>query len=86
MTTASRPSNLSSHWFKDCKTQKEKDDFKEYLRNSKGIIDKLLAILQAELDSLEQTTLIDFDSPSWSHKQAYKEGEKKAFTFVKNLF
>lgn len=66
-------------WFKDCKTDKDKQDLKDNLLNNKYLLDKLSEIcynMLKESDSVVKPD--DYDCPSWSHKQAHKNGHTEA--------
>ena len=58
------------------------------LRNNSILIPKLLEIIDQYLDeeNRAETSLKEYDSPSWSHKQADRNGAKRAFKRVKDLF
>lgn len=80
-------SKLPLAWSKGL-SAKEKDDLEYVLRNNKILIGAFLNLL----DQMEQeearadTNLSEYDSPSWSHKQADRNGARRAYRKIKTLF
>lgn len=68
--------------------QKDIEALEYVLRNNSILIPKLLEIIDQMLDeeSRSETTLSDYDSPSWSHKQADRNGARRAYKRIKSLF
>lgn len=54
-------------------SEKEKDEYKRLLVNS-DLIGRIVEILKDWKKEEEVVTKTDYDSPSWSHKQADKNG------------
>lgn len=80
-------SKLPLAWSKGL-SPKEKEDLEYVLRNNKILISaflKLLDQMEQEEDRAE-TNLSEYDSPSWSHKQADRNGARRAYRKVKTLF
>lgn len=65
---------LHSEWFKHLPTS-EAEEFKDYVRNSTSIRERLTDILNKKLP---ETKEVDYDCPSWSHKQADANGYERA--------
>lgn len=80
-------SKLPLAWSKGL-SAKEKDDLEYVLRNNKILIGAFLNLL----DQMEQeearadTNLSEYDSPSWSYKQADRNGARRAYRKIKTLF
>lgn len=80
-------SRLPTTWLKG-KTPQEQDAIRSLLSNSSTLINELLLIL----DNLEaeevraETNLEEYDSPSWSHKQADRNGARRAYKKIRQLF
>lgn len=53
----------------------ERDKFRQEVINSKNVLDKLSEILYNIQESKRDSVLVDYDTPSWSHKQAHLNGE-----------
>lgn len=53
----------------------EKKEVEELVRGSTILLDRLRKILYNMQESKESTVLVDYDSPSWSHKQAHLNGQ-----------
>lgn len=52
----------------------DREAFKQQVINAKKVLDKVAKILYNEGVELENTVLGDYDTPSWSHKQAHRNG------------
>lgn len=65
---------VNSQWLKGL-TDREKEDFINLLTNNRKILDKLQEIVYNIVNELETSHKTDYDCPSWSHKQAHKNGE-----------
>lgn len=59
-------------------SEDRKEDFEALVRNSTIVLGRMKRILLDQLDStfVSEETESDFDTPSWSHKQAYRNGER----------
>ena len=57
---------------------KDKENFLNILMNSTTVLNRLQTLLKEELDNLDnqECTVKDFEDPSWSHKQAFRNGER----------
>ena len=66
-------------------SSKEKEDFEAYVSNSRGIFDRVLVILEEHIEP-NDVEAVDYDSPSWSHKQADRNGYNRAIKKIKQLF
>jgi hypothetical protein len=60
----------------------ERDEMKNLVINNTKLLDKLTEILYNIQVKKEDTVLEDYDSPSWSHKQAHINGEIAAIKRV----
>jgi len=65
---------ISAEWFKHL-SNKEAEDFKLYIRSCTPIRDRLTEILVKKLPVNKE---VDYDCPSWSHKQADQNGYDRA--------
>lgn len=75
---------FDTRWFKDM-TPEEVDSFKAQLVNQKNILDKLCKIVYNIVRSDGDVRISDYETPSWSHKQAHRNGRKDAFESVLSL-
>lgn len=78
---------LSVLWTKHLQEPKAKEDFEALLRNSTTIAQRLRQLIEefeTECQSKE-TSLSEYDTPSWSYKQAHMNGQRSAYTRIKNL-
>ena len=74
-------------WISDLKTTEEKEEFIKLLSYNQIVLRKLKTILEARMEERSKTslTISDFDNPNWSHKEAFRNGEKTALRDVLNL-
>lgn len=69
-------------------SEKDKEALEYVLRNNSILIPKLVEIIDQMIDeeTRSETTLSDYDSPSWSHKQADRNGARRAYKRIRSLF
>lgn len=72
-------------WTKGIKDPEEAKKVQESVRNCQKVLDILSEICYNSIVELEKTKISDYDSPSWSHKQAHKNGEIEALKRVIEL-
>lgn len=60
--------------------QAERDNYKRMIDNAQPVFQKLIEMLQEDLDKVDFVADEDFDNPSWALKQAFKVGYKKGLT------
>ena len=65
---------IDERWFAGLPSE-DREKFKQEVINSKKVLDKLGKILYNIEESLRTVKERDYDSPSWSHKQAHRNGE-----------
>lgn len=75
---------MDSRLTKDIKDVKVKNQFVAEYKVS-TIREKLEKIIQDKKDSVSKSSVVDYDSPSWSHKEADKIGYIRALTEVLEL-
>lgn len=63
----------------------EKKEMEELVRSSTNLLDRLDKILYNMQESKETTVLADYDSPSWSHKQAHQNGQLDIIRQLRSL-
>lgn len=67
---------VNTAWTKQTKTAQEKKEIEQLVLNSEKVLDKLKEILYNIQVRKSDTVLTDYDTPSWSHKQAHLNGEQ----------
>ena len=74
-------------WTNHLKTSEEKERFEQLFRNSSSVLERLEELVKSDLNGLErsETDIKSYDSPSWSHKQAHKNGAREAFNTILKL-
>jgi hypothetical protein len=75
---------LSLTWTRHIKDGEQKQKFEQALRASTTIVTRLQQILDEEEKALDKAS-VDFDNPSWSHKQAFILGQKDTLRKLKEL-
>lgn len=75
---------ISSAWTQGLKDQ-EKRDVEEIVKTSTILLDRLDKILYNMQESKETSVLPDYDSPSWSHKQAHLNGQLDMIRQLRNI-
>lgn len=61
-------------------TPEEKKELKRQIDLSQLLLNKLVELVQDDIESTDKVADEDFDNPSWALKQAYKIGYKKGLT------
>jgi hypothetical protein len=74
---------MKASWFKECKTNADKEQVRKLLNSNKEGFDRLKDILEPMLKDAPPTA--DYDSPSWAYKQADRIGYNRALTTVLDL-
>ena len=68
---------ISEQWFIGS-SKDEREQIKDLVLSSPILLDKLQKILYNMQESKDKSVVHDYDTPSWSHKQAHLNGEKDA--------
>ena len=78
---------IHQSWIRHLPNEEERANFKKSLLGSRHVLKRLREILEEERQKLssEETALKDFEDPNWSHKQAYRNGERKGLKYVEDL-
>lgn len=74
-------------WTKNLKTEEEKKRFESSLQGSKIVLDRLSQMLSEEESEVNRSEMsVDvYDSGSWSHKQAHKNGQRSMIRKIQQL-
>ena len=75
---------MKTEWFGSMKGE-ERENFKLSILSSKIVLDKLQEIVYNMYKKEESISDIDYDSPSWSHKQAHTNGKRHALKQILDL-
>jgi hypothetical protein len=78
---------LTGYWLKYCKTDEEREKLKASVLASGYILSILKQIITEESQAVsrQETSIEDFDNPSWSYKQAYRNGIRKGLKITEDL-
>lgn len=74
-------------WTKHIQDEKEKVDFQNSIWGSKRVLDRLKVLIEMEESAIENTErdIKSYDSASWSHKQAHKNGLRQGLSIIKQM-
>lgn len=76
--------NINELWLTGLKDQ-DRDEMKKLVINNTILLDKLKEMLYNMQEGKRGTVVLDYDTPSWSHKQAHLNGELAALKKVQEL-
>lgn len=79
---------MYSKWTQHLKDDPDKQDrFRNEIISSANVLDRLKEILIEEDNTIDRSELAisSYDSPSWAHKQAYKNGYRAALAVVSQV-
>lgn len=76
---------MKSIWFQHLKDKQEQENFKEYVRNSKDLLDRLTDLCYNYIKDAEKSSPNDYDSPAWAYRQADKIGYIRALKQIIEL-
>jgi hypothetical protein len=77
---------LALPWTKHITDKSKLEEFEKTVMNSTVLANRLYDVLTEMETADAKTSPVDYDSPSWSHKQADKNGALRALRQVKQLF
>lgn len=74
-------------WTKHLRNDKDRQDFNTILENSSLVLNRLKDILMEEIEVLDRQegTIDDFKDPAWTHKQAFRNGDRARLRKVLDL-
>lgn len=82
--TKRNKTGTATEWFIG-KSSDEKKEFEQYLQNSSRLFDTLREMIQKRYDDALTTRDVDYDIPSWSHRQAHLNGRLDALEEIYKL-
>lgn len=79
--------SIPTRWLKN-RSPEEQEALRYSLETNTIFVDTLLDILQEMADEEDKSieNLKDYESPSWPYLRANRDGAKRAYRNVKNLF
>lgn len=72
-------------WFKGIKTEEDREKRKQLLLNCQEALDILMKICYNINVEEQKSSKADYDSASWSHRQAHLNGRREAFEEIITL-
>lgn len=78
-------SKLKTAWLQDLKDPADREAFANQVLASKKVLDKLQKIVYNKVTSGEKAQVVDYDCPSWSHRQADRNGYLRGLREVLEL-
>lgn len=76
---------MLANWFAGVKSPEEKEKRQLSVESGAAALDILAKICYNSISDAEKVSLIDYDSPSWSHKQADHNGYVRAMREIIKL-
>lgn len=76
---------LATMWTKHCEDEEDKKSTEQAVRSAGPILTVLREHLETRLANTNRPKISDYDSPSWSAKQADQNGEVRTLTDIINL-
>jgi len=79
--------SLPIAWYGELKKDEDKKKLEEVIRHSTVALGRLKEIVEGNISSSErqETRMSEYDSASWSHKQAHRNGYRQAMFEMKEL-
>lgn len=79
--------SLPVHWTKSISDPKKKVEMEAIIRNSVVALSRLYDLIEEKEITInnQEVSPLDFDSPSWSHKTAFRLGQKAALKEIRSL-
>lgn len=74
-------------WTHHLKDPEEKKRFRSYIYNSKGVVDRLLEMVNQREEEINAKEMDEesYDSPSWAALQADRNGRRRELRWMKQL-
>lgn len=74
-------------WVQKISDPDKRKEFESLVRNSTTVLGRLLEIVDDRIAHLDNTvtTQNDFDTPNWDYRQAFRNGQRSAFKYIKDL-
>jgi hypothetical protein len=78
---------ISLQWVRHLRDQDSKDKLEQAIRGSVTALSRLLDLLEEQEQALnnQEASTSDFEDPNWSHKQAFRNGQKNQLKEIKKL-
>lgn len=78
---------MDIRWTAHLQDPERREEFRKLLNNSTTVFSRLLQILEEEERNIErkENSPDDFSDPSWSHKQAFRNGDRSRLQRIKDL-
>jgi hypothetical protein len=65
-------------WTKHCKTEEEKNQFKESLKRVQWVLDHIKTLVNTDGIEASEISPKSYDNPNWAYRQAHANGYKQA--------
>lgn len=69
---------MQKKWFSECDGDEEVAELKADILAARRVLERLSRIAEEKSSATLNVTEHDYDSPSWSHKQAHGNGYRQA--------
>lgn len=72
-------------WYKDCKTDEERNKRLALLKSSRVFSQLLLDLLEERVLKNERPNFTEYDSPAWMYKLAHRNGQLEELEYLRQL-
>jgi hypothetical protein len=76
---------MYTKWTSHLRTDDEKKRFENVVISSKPVLERMIKLIDEDLEAIEKSEIIDDFGPSWAYKQAFKNGAKSRLIAYKKL-
>lgn len=81
----SKERSFDSYWNRYKPDSLSEEEFRQHLKAATPVLRALDRMIEHEIVSAEKVTEVDYDNPSWSHKQAHQNGIAACARKIRNL-
>lgn len=67
-------------------SREEKDEFIQQIAGAMPVLNAYIKVIESRITRQDDTKEVDYDCPSWSHKQADRNGYQRALKEILKLF
>ena len=78
---------MYTRWTEHLQTDEEKENFKREVLSARGVLERLLNIINEDESSLDRSEMNQrvYDLPNWAERQAHKNGNRQYMNAIRLL-
>ncbi len=78
---------IPTQWLKNISDKTKRDEAEAIIRNSTTALSRFYDLVEEKEQTIntQETSIKDFEDPSWAYKAAFRNGQKAALQEVKDL-